>query len=92
MNKQTSSQPTKYPGQAFFKEKERRPFWKTLLGFAFLVCTCPAANGSTVSTQSITANSTIEMNTATYPAGMYLLTLKGADGVTKSTQVVKVNQ
>jgi hypothetical protein len=51
-----------------------------------------SANGSTISTKSIDANSTVEINTATYPSGVYLLTLKGADGVTQSTQVIKVNK
>ena len=48
--------------------------------------------GATIATQSIKPNSTLELNTASYPAGVYLLTLKGSDGITKSTQVVKVNQ
>lgn len=48
--------------------------------------------GSTLSTQTIKPNSTLELNTAAYPAGVYLLTLKGTDGVIKTTQVVKVNQ
>ena len=50
------------------------------------------ANGSTLTTKSISANSITEINTATYPAGIYLLVLKGTDGKTESTRVVKINQ
>ncbi len=34
----------------------------------------------------------LQLNTASYPAGIYLLNLKNTDGISRSVQVVKINQ
>lgn len=51
-----------------------------------------SANGITVANKPITANSTLQWDTATLPAGVYLLKLAGKNGTVQSTQIVKLNK
>ena len=50
------------------------------------------ASGATLATKRILPNTTLQLNTAAYPAGVYLLNLKSSDGVSQSLQVVKINK
>ena len=48
-------------------------------------------SGAAIATKPIAANSTVELNTVSYPAGLYLLTLKSRNGTIKSLRAVKIN-
>ncbi len=51
------------------------------------------ANGATVASRDdVQSNTSVQLDTSTYAAGMYLLVLKGSNGTVKSTKVVKINQ
>ena len=48
--------------------------------------------GATLLSNRITGNLTLQLNTKSYPAGMYVLSVRGSDGTVLSKKVIKIGQ